>query len=308
MIKQAAVLFLMTFLLLLNEASYASNFEEFNHSIQKNDLKHAKAVLDKWGGNKENDPQYYICLFNYHINKSRAEGIGLQKKPPKAEDTIEITDPKTKETVGFFAPVVHYDGDEAQKGINSLKQGINKFPDHYEMRFGLLYIYKELYRLENYLTALESGLSYYKKNNLKKIYWNNNEIKSNPAEFIIETVQGNFSSLADDEHFQENENFEHKYCDLLIRYFPKHKYGYSDKGVVYYKYKDYKHALEYFLKAYKLDPKDDLIAFNMGFLYKEMNDKENARKYFKRVIELGMDESSVLGAKEQLKLLGDKGK
>jgi tetratricopeptide (TPR) repeat protein len=308
MIKKTAILFLMAFSLFLNEASGASNFEEFNNFIQKNDLKHAKAVLDKWGGKKENDPQYYICLFNYHINKARTEGIGVQKRPPKDDKTIEITDPKTKETVGYFAPVVHYDEGEAQQGIDYLKQGVSKFPDHYEMRFGLLYIYKELQQFKNYLAELDSGLRYYKKNNPKKIYWNNNKIIDDPAEFIIETAQGNLSGFMEDEDSGENKDFEHKYCDLLIKYFPEHKYGYSDKGVIYYQHKDFNHALEYFLKAYKLDPEDELIAFNLGFLYKEMNDRENAKKYFKRALEIGKDESIVLGAKEQLKLLGSKEK
>ncbi len=304
--RKIALLFLVVFSLLLNEGLCASHFDEFNNAIQKNDLKKAKAVLDAWGGNREGDPQYYICQFNYHITKSRTEGIGIQQKPPKGEKTIEITDPKTKQPVGYFAPTVRYDADEAKKGIDYIKQGIGKFPDHYEMRFGLLYIYKELYQLENYLAELENSLSYYRKNNLKKVYWNKNEIIRNPAEFIIETVQGNLNGFIEDENYEQNSKFEHAYCDLLIKYFPAHKYGYSDKGVVYYKHKDFKHALEYFRKAYNLDTRDELIAFNIGFLYKDMNDKENARKFFKRVLEVGKDESLVKGAKEQLKLLGSK--
>lgn len=296
------ILFLIFSVLLLNGSANGSSFDDFNKYIKGSYFKKAKAVLDNWGKDKDNDPQYYICLFNYHFNKSRSEAIGIQKDPPENEKTIQITDPKTGEIVGYFAPNIHYDSDEAQKGINHIKTGISRFPNHYEMRFGLLYAYKELNQFKEYLTELENGLSYFKKNNLKKIYWNNNEIISNPADFIIETVQGNFSALVENRKM-EDKNFMFKYCDLLIKYFPKHKYGYSNKGVVYYRNNNFKQALEYFLKAYSLDPKDELVAFNIGFLYKEMNDKNNARKYFKKVVEIGKDNFYIEGAKEQLKLL-----
>ncbi len=305
MMKKAAVLILAMFSLLAHEARGASNFDSFNDAIHKNDLQQAKAILDHWGANRENDPQYYICLFNYHFNKSRDEGIGIQKNPPREEKTIELTDPKTNKTVGYIAPVVHYDADEAQKGVTYLKQGITRFPDHYEMRFGLLYAYKELSRFDDYLAELESGLRYYRNHHPKKVYWNNNEVIGNPAEFIIETAQGNLSALMEDEGFR-NERFEHRYCDLLIRYFPSHKYGYSDKGVVYYRHGDFKHALQYFQQAYKLDPEDELVAFNLGVLYKEMHDGKKARTYFQRVIELGKDEGAVQGAREQLQSFGDR--
>ncbi len=303
MLKKTFMLFFIFTVLLIGQSSSASSFDEFNNYVKKRDFKNAQVVLDKWGKNKDNDPQYYICLFNYHLNKSRTEGIGIQAKPPQGEDTIQITDPKTGETKGYFAPTVHYDPDEAQKGIQYLKAGINKFPDHYEMRFGLLYALKELNQLEGYLSELENALKYFHDTRLKKIYWNNNKVISDPADFIIETVQGNFHELTENEDILKNAAFTHKYCDLLIKYFPEHKYGYSNKGVVYYQNKDFKHALEYFLKAYSIDPRDELIAFNLGFLYKEMDDKKNARKYFKKVIEVGKDEYSVEGAKKQLELL-----
>ena len=308
MLKKTLMPFFILSLLLISGSSSASSFEEFNNYIKERDFKNAQVVLDKWGKNKDNDPQYYICLFNYHLNKSRTEGIGIQAKPPQGEDTIQITDPKTGETKGYFAPVVSYDPDEAQKGIQYLKAGINKFPDHYEMRFGLLYALKEMNQYENYLSELEKALSYFHDKRLKKIYWNNNEVISDSAVFMVERVQGNFHELMENEDILKNAAFTHKYSDLLIKYFPKHKYGHSDKGVIYYQNKDFKHALEYFLKAFSLDPRDELIAFNLGFLYKEMKDKKNARKYFKKVIAVGKEEYTVGGAKKQLELLNSDGR
>jgi tetratricopeptide (TPR) repeat protein len=296
---------LLAFILLSAGSSSASSFEDFNKCVQDRNFKKAKAVLDSWGKDKENDPQYYICLFNYHIKKSRTEGIGMRKTPPK-DQSFEITEPRTKKVVGYLGPMETYDEGEAQKGIDHLKVGIDKFPDHYEMRFGLMYAYRELNQFDKYFTEMEKGLRYLQDKRPKKIYWNNNEIIKKPSKFVVEMTQRSFSELTGEEKYQFDAKRAHRYCDLMIQYFPNHKYGYSNKGVVYYQNKDFKHALDYFLKAYSLDPKDDLIAFNLGYLYKDMKDKNNARVYFKRVLEISKDESFTEGAKEQLKLLEKK--
>lgn len=300
------ILVSVSVMLLSAGSSRAASFDDFNKYVQDRDFKKAQSVLDNWGKDKENDPQYYICLFNYHRNKSRTEGVGMRSTPPQGEKTVQLTDPETKKVVGYLGPVETYDRDEAQKGINHLKIGIGKFPDHYEMRFGLMYAYREMNEFDKYFTEMETGLRYLRDKRPKKIYWNNNEVIKNPTDFLVEMSQGSFTELTGDEKYRFDAKRAHRYCDLLIKYFPGHKYGYSDKGVIYYQNKDFKHALEYFLKAYNLDPKDELIAFNLGFLYKEMNDKNNARTYFKRVLEISKDEFYTEGAKKQLKQLDKK--
>jgi tetratricopeptide (TPR) repeat protein len=284
----------------------ASNFETFNNCIQKGDYKCAKTIIDKWGPNKTNDPQYYICVFNYHMNKSRTTGLGIQKNPPKG-DTVQITDPLTGEAKGYFASIAHYDEKEAQKGIESLKVGIKKFPDHYEMRFGLIWMYKELYQLDNYLLELESALYYLTSTKPSKIFWNNNESITAPNDFVLDTVQGNFSDIWKDEpSIFDNTNFMHKYCDLLMKYFPSHKYGYSDKAWIYYSAKDLQKAISYHLKAFSLDNQDELIAVNIAFTYRQMGDRENAIKYFNKVLEIGKDPGRLEYAKQQLEELRKK--
>jgi len=299
MLVMVSVIFIST------SSSIAGSFDDFKKYIQERDFKKATSVLDNWGKDKENDPQYYICLFNYHIIKSRTEAIGIRNTPPRGEKTLQITEPKTGKVVGYFGPAERYDQDEARKGINHLLIGIDKFPDHYEMRFGLMHIYRETNQYDNYFIEMERGLKYLKDKHPKKIYWNNNQIITKPADFLIEMSQGSFAELTGDEKYQFDAKLAHHYCDLLIKYFPDHKYGYADKGLIYAQSKDFKQALKYLLKAYHLDPKDELITSNLGFLYKEMDNKKNAKVYFKRVLQISKNEFYTEGAKKQLKLLDE---
>jgi len=112
--------------------------------------------------------------------------------------------------------------------------------------------------------------------------------------------------MKNEENISANTNFIYKYCDHMIKYFPRHKYGYSNKGIIYYVSNDLKNALDYFLKAFSLDNQDELIAFNLGFTYKQMGDKVNAIKYFNKVLEISKDEYYVEGAKRQLEELNAK--
>ena len=306
MTRKIFMLVIPAILLLSASSGRASSFDDFNKYVQDRDFKKAKGVLDNWGKDRENDPQYYISLFNYHINKSRTEAVGMRTTPPPGEDTFQLTDPDTKKVVGYLGPVVSYDLEEAQKGINHLKAGIDKFPDHYEMRFGLLYAYRETNQFDNYFTEMERGLKYLREKRPKKIYWNNNEVIKDPEDFTVELLQRGFSELSQDEKYQFDAKRANRFSDLMIRYFPKHKYGYSNKGVIYYQQGDFKHALDHFLKAYSLDTRDELVAFNLGTLYKEMKDRKNARIYFKRVLEISKDDFYIDGAKEQLKQLDKK--
>jgi tetratricopeptide (TPR) repeat protein len=175
------------------------------------------------------------------------------------------------------------------------------------MRFGLLWTYKELHQTDNYLLELENAFIYLTKVNPAKIFWNNNESITNPRHFVVEKTQQCFHDIEiDDEELFDNNGFMHKYCDLMIKYFPRHKYGYSDKGIIYCKSNDLKNGLAYHFKAFSLDNQDALIAANIGFTYKLMGDKVNAIKYFNKVLEISKEEYYVEGAKRQLEELRKK--
>ncbi|HOF14906.1 MAG TPA: hypothetical protein PLZ38_09095 [Spirochaetota bacterium] len=289
-------------LCLLLVQTNATNFQKFNECITNGKFEEAKIVLDSWGENKKSDPQYYICNFNYYINKSIINGTVVQVNPPDDKTSIMMVlkDPKTGNIAGYMIYKKMYNNEVASEGIKYIKEGIKKFPDHYEMRFGLLWALKEMRQLDEYLIELEDALKYVTNNNLQKVYWNNNESISNPHEFVIEKVQGSLNDIIDSNEIFSNQQFLHKYVDLMIQYFPKHKYGYADKGYIYLVNNDYGHALQYYLKANKIDESDVLILCNIGIVYKMLQDYDKAMIYFEKVIQIGNDTYFVNEAHKEL--------
>ncbi|MDH4263780.1 MAG: tetratricopeptide repeat protein [Spirochaetia bacterium] len=297
--KKYLILLIPVFLL----AASSSKYDKFYSYIKNNQYDDAKRLLDNWGNSKENDPQYYICAFNYYIIKSSTEVSSIEMEAPANGRSLELSDPINHEIKGYIVFKNAFNPDVVKKGINIIKEGIQRFPDHYEMRFGLLWIYQELFQFDSYITEFEDAFRFLKQQHLEKFYWNDNVLISNPSDFLIERVQQNLNYFMKTKEFYENPVFLNQYVDLMIKYYPDHKYGYSNKGVLFYIKKDYQNALKYYLTAYNLDKSDLLVITNIGFTYKMLNDIPNAKEYFTKVLNIGTDKYFTGIASKQLKLL-----
>lgn len=89
--------------------------------------------------------------------------------------------------------------------------------------------------------------------------------------------------------------------EILVIY-PEHIESLSNLSVTYLLQGDYQEALKPLLKAERISPHDHVVLSNIAFAYKEMDDKENAVKYYKLTVKYG-DEQSKSFAKEQLEVL-----
>ncbi len=168
------------------------------------------------------------------------------------------------------------------------------------MRSGLLWALKEMCQLDKYLIELEDTLKYVTNNKLERVYWNNNESIPNPHEFVIEKVQGSFNDIISSNEIFSNKQFMYKCVDLMIQYFPKHKYGYADKGYIYLVNDDYEHALQCYLTANTIDEFDMLILCNIGIVYKMLHNFDKAKIYFEKIIQIGSDTYFVNAAQNEL--------
>jgi tetratricopeptide (TPR) repeat protein len=287
--------------------AFASQFDDFNKAIDNNDYPWAKLIIDNWGEGAENDPQYYIAQFNYYFNISRKEAVGVNGGKPDTDAEFVLSDPQSGEVKGYVAPEVTYDKEKVKTGIDYIKQGIKKFPNHYEMRFGLLWLYKDMENFNEYLPVLEESLKWVTQNKPEFIFWNNNEKKTDVNKFLLENVQGNFFDIMNSEKGSMPGDFTSRYSDLMIQYFPDHKFGYTNKGVSYVEKGDLSKANEYFLKALKIDSNDALIAFNIGYCYKDQKDFANAKIYFSKVMQISKDKQFTDMAKKEIEELEKKG-
>jgi tetratricopeptide (TPR) repeat protein len=280
---------------------FADTLEKFETLIAEEKYDDAKTALDEWAEDKQDDPRYYFSYFNYYLLRSESSIPTLTSDSNETDNSLVLTDPDNGEPVGYMGNVVQYDPAYIQTAIDIVNDGITKFPDNFNMRFGLLYADLLGSRLDDYLNDFDKILSYFSKADKSNIYWFYEQKLENPEEYLIEHIQENFYYITGDQELLKNTEFLNRYCDLVIQYFPEHKYGYSNKGVIASMNGDNNKAIESFLTAYSKDENDILIAFNIGFVYKQTRKLDEAKKYFNRVIEIGNDEYYVEGAKQLLK-------
>lgn len=292
---------LLIFFLLTSFTLSQNEFERFNTFISASNFDSAKAVLNFWTEPKEKDPQYFICQFNYYVTLSQKSQKNLIADSQAINNSIAISDPSTNKTIAYLKESAFFSKDEYEDAVHYINRGILLFPRHFEMRFGLMHYYRLTSKWDAYLTALKAMFEFLELKKPKQIFWNNNETQTNPKEFTIEIVQSAFSEIMHEHGFVKLKKFFHKLADVQIKYYPNNKYGYSNKGALYYNSKEDKESLKYFKKAAKIDPKDFLIQFNIALVYKELGKVKKAKEQFEKILNSNSDFKEY--AKHQLNIL-----
>lgn len=279
--------------------SKGSSFKKFNSHLHKGKMEQAKKVLDNWGENKENDPQYYICSFNYYVEESRTSGMAIQNEP-SGENFFEISDPETGEVTGYMVEDKGFNQKNSALALDYIRKGIEKFPNHYEMRFGELWHLKEMLRLDLYLERLDAMMEYFKENKDEDFYWNYNEIIDDSQGFMIRTLQDAFYKFSQNDKIWEHTDFLISFNEIVIQHFPQHNQGYNNMGAVYAINHDFESAIPYFIRSSELDPKDSLVLWNIAYSYSWLDQTDKAIPYLQKIIELNNDEKAVEAAKQRL--------
>ena len=113
-------------------------YQQFSALTFKTDSVQQLALLNKWQADDPNDPELYVCFFNYFVNKSTHELVSLDKRPGD-NTSMEIQD-STGNTVGYIEDQVWMDPQNLTLAFSYIDEGIKAFPDRLDMRLGKIFI------------------------------------------------------------------------------------------------------------------------------------------------------------------------
>lgn len=260
---------------------YAQNYyEDFKKLRGEDDTTKAIALLKEWEKNKSDDTELYVAGFNYYISLAAKE---LNKGSEENAEKLKRIDYKLN------------------KSSEYINKGIQKFPDRLDMRFGKCYIlieskrYKEL--TDEVISTVERSAL-----NKNKWFWMNNVPKENGEEFLLDNIQGYLKNLyetGDDSLLTNMLTIGY----VTLKHYPNCIPVLSSTAVIHSLRKEYEKAITYLLKAESLNSKDMIVVKNIAECYTRMGDKDRAKKYFEKVIQLGSNEEKE-EAREKLKALG----
>lgn len=286
------------FLLFTLSVFSQSNFEKFKSLIKDNDTVGQIKLLKEWEISNENDPELYTSYFNYYFTKSNKSLISIQKESNGKEEY------QLKDSEGFVAGYItekNVNIDKyLKKSFEYIDKGILKFPNRLDMRFGKIYVLGVVKDYENFTNEIIRTIDFSNENK-NNWTWTNNIKKEDAEQFLLDAIQEYNNQLYNTNNDSLLENMK-AISETVLKYYPKSIENLSNISITYLLQKQYDKALEFLLKAEKINQNDIVVLANIAQAYKLKDDKINSIKYYELMQKNGNNDDKNF-AKEQIEKL-----
>ncbi|MEO8146949.1 MAG: tetratricopeptide repeat protein [Bacteroidia bacterium] len=272
--------------------------QQFDDLCKKKDTAGEEKLLAQWQDKKPNDPELYVAYYNFYVQKSMKEMIGLEQQQ-KGENSLELKDSAGK-VAGYMNDMVVYDDKYLRKGFEYIDKGIAMFPNRLDMRFGKIYILGKNENYKDFTDEIIKTIEYSNKNKNAWL-WTDNKPQDEPKQFMLSAIQDYILQLYDTGDDTLLDNMK-GISEAVLKYYPDHVESLSDLSIVYMLNKEYDKALEQLLKAEKIAPTDCIVLNNIAEAYKRKGDNANAITYYEKILKHGDKEAKAAAQKQIDKL------
>jgi len=285
--------------ILISQIGFCQDYQsEFKKFFQANDTINQLKVLKEWKSASPQDAELFTSFFNYHFMRSRKEVLALTTEQPNGEMLV-LTD-SLNQTAGYLGSQIYYNQTELEKGFNKIDEGIKRYPNRLDMRFGKIYALGQIPDWDNFTSEIVKTVQYSVTNN-NNWTWTNNESGKYGKDFFLSSLQDyqvQLYNTGNDDLLMNMRNIANE----ILKYYPNHVESLSNLSLTYMLTGEYDKGIEPLLRAETIDPKDYIVLSNLAQCYKLKDDKEKAIEYYKRTILYG-DESAKEYAKQQISIL-----
>ncbi|MCL2888655.1 MAG: tetratricopeptide repeat protein [Elusimicrobia bacterium] len=246
-----------------------------------------------------NTPEYYINQFNRYFSESRKEKVTVTTEkdggspvpvgtytilPAAADDnsdSLAIADPNTKEIAGYMVFKENFNTELFKQALDYIDKGIKNFPDRLDMRFGKASACSEIKDTkcvnEIFLETLKRSVK-----NKNRWLWTDNKPLDDGKKQMLTSMQDYVLAFY---HTELDEAFK-ELSENILKYYPDSVESLSNLGIYYSLQKDYDKGLIFFLKAEKLNPKDEIVLSNIAEAYDKKGDALKADEYRAKLLSL----------------------
>ena len=282
--------------LILTNICFGQDFQkEFHKYFDKKDTLKQREILAEWEKSNPKDPELFTSYFNYFFQKATKEIVTLTTNEPKGEHLV-LKD-SLGNTAGYFGSETSYIKELLQQGFNKIDEGIALYPNRLDMRFGKIYTLGQIKDWQKFTDEIVRTVQYSKINN-NQWTWTNNKKCSDGEIFFLSSLQDYQLDLYNTKNDDLLSNMQTIALEIL-KIYPKHIESLSNLAITYLLTEQYDKGIEALLRAEKINPKDCVVLNNIAHGYKLQGDKQNAIKYYEKVIKYG-DKKYVQYAKQQI--------
>lgn len=294
MVKRIIVVLSLS-LALANIANGQNYRERFAKLFNDKDLDGQYSLLQSWEKAAPGDPELYVSFFNHYLTRSREETLSLTSTPPKGE-SLRLTKEDDKKVVAYLGSKMSFRKADFDLGISYIDQGIGKFPNRLDMRFGKTYALGQIRDYGRFKDEIVKAIDHF-GGGKNAWLWRDNKPLDDPKGFMLKAVQDYIVQLFD----SGDENVPHikPIAEAVLRFYPDHIESLSNLSIVNMVRNDFDAALITLRKAESMAPNDPVIIGNIAYCYFNKKDKTNAKKYYERLAKIG-DEQAKAAATSKL--------
>jgi len=274
--------------------------KDFGDRFNANDTAGMHTTLADWKHAKPNDPELYTSYFNYFVVKARSSVMRLDETHGKNK-SLEIRD-SANQVVGHMYGESSYDPIYLKKGLAVIEEGIAKFPNRLDMRFGKIYMLGEAKDFDSFTSEIVRTVEYSKTNNSKWL-WTNDKPSKSSGEAFFEEIQTYINQLFDIGDPQAK-NIR-RVAEAILKIEPNNIVSLSNLGISYIFENNYTKALEPLMQAEKHAPSDAIVLVNIAYVYRNLQDYKKAIEYYEKIVKYDQGQAKAFaeGQIKELKLL-----
>ena len=230
---------------------------EFTKALRDGDTVRQKEILALWESAQEKSADYYIASFNYNLAKC------------------------------MDGDMRHLDVNTLGLALDVIEKGIKEYPSRLDMRCGEI---SALYRFglwNDFADRIIRSIDYAYVIDNKWIYPDQNADKDFFLN-IVQQYQADLFNEIDEEIFAMEDSLNviriRKISETVLKYYPDNIEAMNNMAATYFMVNEYDKALEIFLQAEKLSPKDAVILLNIANIYTKQGNKEKSKLYYENII------------------------
>ena len=297
--SRATYLLILFFFWVTFQALAAPDFRnQFNGGFQQGDFSGMEATLKDWEASCPDDVEMLEAYGSYYYNKAKEGGL------PSHDKLIPRDELALAGKAGKISFPIRFDRQGMLKAEDYWKKAVRLYPWRLDLCFWLAHLYQDMDNFEDQYQLLAESLQYADKHR-KKLRWENNtDLPEKASKLIPESLQS-FENHYFGQQKIESDEKAFRLAKLIITFFPNHPAAYNSMAAYYWYKNDWEHALKYLIIANRKDPQDSLVLNNIGNIMVKLNQRKEAKVYYRKVVKLNQDEEFVANAKKRLEELGE---
>jgi tetratricopeptide (TPR) repeat protein len=283
---------LITLALIITSISlFAQDYKtQFDQYCQQGDTTKQKEILEAWEKEDPHNAELYASYFNHYLIKSR-ENVVAFLDAPSEEETMIIED-SIGEAIGYLGSETIYHPVYLDKAFEKIDDGIKRYPNRLDMRFGKIYMLGEVEKWDEFTVEIIKTILYSIKNE-NQWTWTYNEPRSDGKDFLLAAIQEYQYTLFSTGEDSLLKNMRY-ISELILQLQPNHVESMSNIAATYLLSGEYDKGLEILLEAEKFAPSDAIVLSNIARAYIAKGDNLKAMDYYQRAIPFADEEMSEL--------------